>query len=39
MEPPGPKAATMIEVRRTGEGGLLEFEVVIREGDGRQAHA
>jgi hypothetical protein len=28
----------MIEVRRTGEGDSLEFEVVIREGKGETRH-
>ncbi|HEX2483534.1 MAG TPA: hypothetical protein VHQ69_16780 [Methylomirabilota bacterium] len=28
----------MIEVRRTGEGGPLEFEVVVREGKGETRH-
>jgi hypothetical protein len=38
MEPPGPKEVTMIEVRRTGEGDLLEFEVLIRDGQGETRH-
>jgi hypothetical protein len=28
----------MIEVRRTGDGDLLEFEVVVREGQGETRH-
>ena len=29
---PDPKEVDVIEVRRTGKGALLEFEVVVREG-------
>jgi hypothetical protein len=33
-----PKEVDMIEVRRTGEGDPLEFEVVVREGQGETRH-
>jgi hypothetical protein len=33
-----PKEVDMIEVRRTGEGDPLEFEVVVREGQGESRH-
>jgi hypothetical protein len=33
-----PKEVDMIEVRRTGEGDPLEFEVVVRQGQGESRH-
>jgi hypothetical protein len=36
--PPLMKGIDMIEVRRTGEGDPLEFEVVVREGKGETRH-
>ena len=36
--PPSMKGIDMIDVRRTGEGDPLEFEVVVREGKGETRH-
>jgi hypothetical protein len=38
MEAPGREEVDMIEVRRTGEGDPLEFEVIVREGRGETRH-
>jgi hypothetical protein len=38
METSGPREGDMIEVRRTSDGDLLEFEVVVREGQGETRH-
>jgi hypothetical protein len=38
MEAPRSKEVDMIEVRRTGGGDPLEFEVVVREGRGETRH-